>query len=101
MAALSLHPSASGGDANATLLCILYCEFDPHKGPRPVFQVRCSPGGIIHARFMPRATKKVRRHAVFVHTKPLLSAPPANATFVHSKAVAPTAKLWHRQLMRG
>lgn len=22
----------------ALLRCILYCEFDPHKGPRPVFQ---------------------------------------------------------------
>ena len=25
--------------AREALLCILYCEFDPHKGPRPVFQV--------------------------------------------------------------
>jgi hypothetical protein len=27
------------GATDSSLLCILYCEFDPHKGPRPVFQV--------------------------------------------------------------
>ena len=39
MAALSVHPAGTPAGANTTLLCILYCEFDPHKGPRPVFQV--------------------------------------------------------------
>lgn len=46
MAELSLNTSGihtSGsertGATNSSLRCILYCEFDPQKGPRPVFQV--------------------------------------------------------------
>ena len=40
MAELSLYDPA----LNPQLLrCILYCEFDPHLGPRPVFQSPANP----------------------------------------------------------